>query len=93
MSRSQGEPITKDEIQRIQKLLADTRWSQRRINTALQENPAFVPTHLRFLFDKRTSSLLKDTDRSITDIAKSLECTRISVCKINKKYNLRTYEE
>ena len=39
------------------------------------------------------ASLLKDTDRSITDIAKSLECTRISVCKINKKYNLRTYEE
>ena len=27
MSRSQGQPITKDEIQRIQLLLADTRWA------------------------------------------------------------------
>ena len=39
------------------------------------------------------ASLLKDTDGSVTDIAKSLECTRISVCKINKKYNLRTKNE
>ena len=38
------------------------------------------------------ASLLKDTDMSIPDISKTVECTRISVSKINKKYNVRPVE-
>ena len=37
-------------------------------------------------------SMLTDTDMSIRDISKTVECTRSSVCKINKKYNTRICE-
>ena len=36
------------------------------------------------------ASQLKDTDMSMSEIAKILGCTRISVSKINKMYNVRS---
>ena len=38
------------------------------------------------------ASLLKDTDMSMRDISKTVDCTRISVSRINKKYNVRTWD-
>ena len=54
MPRSQGKPIAKDEIQRIQMLLADT-------------------------------------DLTMTLIAERMNCTRSSIIKINKKFQIRSY--
>ena len=62
MSRSQGEPITKDEIQRIQKLLADTRWA----------------------------SDVSFTDMTMTMIAERMNCTRSSITRINKEFQIRS---
>ena len=54
MSRSQGKPITEDEIRRIQVLLADT-------------------------------------DLTMTMIAERMNCTRSSISKINKEFQIRSY--
>ena len=54
MSRSQGKPFTKDEIQRIQ-------------------------------------TLLKDTDLSMTMIAERMNCARSSITRINKAFQIRSY--
>ena len=55
MPRSQGKPITKDEIQRVQKLLADT-------------------------------------DLTMAMIAERMHCTRSSIAKINKEFQIRSYQ-
>ena len=39
------------------------------------------------------TSLLKDTDMSMSEITKILGCTLISVSKINKKYNVRSCQD
>ena len=54
MSRSQGKPISKDEIQRIQMLLADT-------------------------------------DMTMAMIAERMNCTRSSIARINKEFQIRSY--
>ncbi len=55
MSRSQGKPLTKDEIQRIQMLLADT-------------------------------------DMTMVMIAERMNCTRSSIARINKEFQIRSYK-
>ena len=51
----EGKPLTKDEIQRIQKLLTDT-------------------------------------DLSMTMIAERMSCAPTSIARINKKFQIRSYE-
>ncbi len=55
MARSQGKPLTKDKIQRIQMLLSDT-------------------------------------DLSMTMIAERMSCAPTSIARINKKFQIRSYE-
>ena len=54
MSRSQGKPLTKDELQRIQ-------------------------------------MLLRHTDLPMTMIAERMNCARSSIARINKDFQVRTY--